>query len=280
MMSYFKAAFDLSRPLNSIITGLTVVVGGLIAANVLMPDVTLLLAGLSAALIAAGGNAVNDVYDAAIDKINRPTRPIPSGMISKFHAVIMGIVWMLIGCVIGISLSLQLGLIALIVSLLLWGYSSWWKKRPLIGNLVVSLCGGLAFIYGAVAVDNVKMGLIPALFAFLIHLGREIVKDCEDEEGDRGDNARTLPILLGRVFSFRLSASVLLLLVITTFIPYQLNWYGLGYLMVIVIGVDIPLLTIAVTLWFKSVFTQSGLRLISNSLKIIMLIGLIGLYIG
>lgn len=278
-MSYLTAVFNLSRPLNSLITGVTVVVGGLLAV-IGTPDVRLLLAGLSAALIAAGGNAINDVYDTAIDRINRPERPIPSGEVTSTQAVVWGTVWMLLGCLIGESLSPWLGLIALTVSLLLWGYSAKWKRMPLIGNVVVSLCGGLAFIYGAAAVGSVRMGFVPALFAFLIHLGREIVKDCEDEQGDRSDHARTLPIVVGKNLSLRLAGSVLFLLIVATVIAYQKYLYGIGYALIIGIGVDIPLLLIAVALWLRPDQTQSRMRLISNALKIIMLIGLIGLYIG
>ncbi len=273
-----KALWELLRLLNSLITGLTVVVGGILVVDGDLFLLQLSLIGLSATCVAGGGNAINDAYDAEIDKLNRPLRPIPSGRIRNDQAFIWGFSWMMVGIALGFSQSLPLGITATLVSLLLWGYSAWWKRQPLIGNVVVALCGGLAFIYGAVAVHNPVMGIVPALFAFLIHLGREIVKDVEDEHGDRECNARTLPIVLGSEIALRIASLILLLLVTITIVPYQIGWYGSNYFIIVMVGVNLPLIAIAVLL-FRSV-SQKILGRISSTLKIIMLIGLVALYVG
>ncbi|MDP8228565.1 MAG: geranylgeranylglycerol-phosphate geranylgeranyltransferase [Candidatus Electryoneaceae bacterium] len=275
-----KTLWELSRPLNSLITGLTVIVGGILAANIGTTIVgwTLELAGLSAALVAVGGNAINDAYDAAIDHLNRPERPIPSGRIGVDQAFLFGIALMIIGTGLGFSLSVPLGWIALVVSVLLWGYSAWWKMLPMIGNIVVALCGGLAFIYGAMAVGNPLNGLIPALFAFLIHLAREIVKDAEDESGDRACKARTLPIVIGIQSAQRIAILVLIVLIASTVVPYWIGQLGFGYLTIVMIGVDIPLIIVSIRLWHT--LNRKELGQISSVLKWIMLIGLVSLYVG
>lgn len=276
----FRTLWELSRPLNSIITGLTVVVGGVLAARygIAVVGWTLELAGLSAALVAAGGNAVNDAFDVEIDRLNRPERPIPSGRIGIKQAFGFGIALMIIGTGLGFSLSVPLGWIALAVSVLLWGYSARLKMLPFIGNVTVALCGGLAFIYGATAVGSPLGGLIPALFAILIHLAREIVKDAEDESGDRACNARTLPIVVGIQSAQRIAVVVLIVLIASTVIPYWIGQLGSVYLIIVLIGVDIPLIVVSVRLWNN--LDREGLGRISRTLKWIMLIGLVALYVG
>jgi len=197
--STIAGLIELTRPLNTLITGLTVVVGGLIAGKSEQFDPAILIgAAIVAALVAAGANAINDAFDAVIDLINRPDRPIPSGEVSRILAALWGLLLTVTGVIAGWTMSVMLGLIATIVGVLLYLYNSRLKRTPLTGNIVVAICGGLAFIYGGVAVGQVGKALIPACFAFLIHLGREIVKDVEDLPGDLAVGARTLPIVAGR----------------------------------------------------------------------------------
>ena len=87
LLSKLDAYVDLIRPLNLVITALTVWVGGILASDTShLLDGTLLMAALAAALVAAGGNAVNDAYDEDIDQINRPHRPLPSGRLDYIDA--------------------------------------------------------------------------------------------------------------------------------------------------------------------------------------------------
>jgi len=280
LIQYPVALIELTRPINMIITALTVWVGGILAGGrgFLLSE-TLILAAISAGLIAAGGNAVNDFFDEDIDRINRPNRPIPSGRVSYIVALIWGTLLMLSGIVLGFSLDLTLGIIALIVTLLLWLYSFWLKYTTLMGNFAVAFCGGLAFIYGAVAVDNPIQGMYPALFAFLIHIAREIIKDIQDISGDRIQGAMTLPIATGRRTAQRTAAGVLMLLIIATQVPYHLqSWYSLNYLILISVLVDLPLLILISILWHRLNLKQIGR--VSLALKLIMIGGLVALYVG
>ena len=58
--------------------------------------------------------------------------------------------------------------------ILLFLYSLALKSIPFLGNLVVSLCTGLAFIFGGIVVENYTIAIIPAFFAFLINLIRDL----------------------------------------------------------------------------------------------------------
>lgn len=271
--------FELTRPLNTLITGLTVVVGGLIAGKGMQFEPAPLIgAAIAAALIAAGANAMNDAYDAVIDMINRPERPIPSGEVSRILASFWGFSLTLAGVIAGRIMSLTLGLVPLLVAILLWFYNSRLKRRPLTGNVVVAICGGLAFIYGGMAVGHIREALIPAGFAFLLHLGREIVKDVEDLPGDLAVGARTLPIATGRKSALSIASGVLILLAVTTFIPYIAGIYSHVYMIMVGSLTAAPLLVIAFFLLRNPEIKQLGR--ISLALKIIMLTGLAALYAG
>ena len=79
---------------------------------------------------------------------------------------------------------------------------------------------GLAFIYGGFAADNPDAAVIPAVFAFLINLIREIVKDVQDIEGDSKLNYQTFPIRFGIDTSKRLVILISLVLILFTLYPF------------------------------------------------------------
>ncbi len=87
--------------------------------------------------------------------------------------------------------------IVLFSILILFVYSKFLKQIPLIGNITVAFLTGLVFIFGGVVVENPIAAIVPAVFAFLINLIREIVKDMEDVEGDNKVGVITFPIKFG-----------------------------------------------------------------------------------
>ncbi|MDR3704856.1 MAG: geranylgeranylglycerol-phosphate geranylgeranyltransferase [Paludibacteraceae bacterium] len=181
-----------------------------------------LLVGASV-FIAAGGYVINDYFDTRIDEINRPEKVIIGKSISKKQASLIHQVFTGIGVVLGLTVayfskSLTVGLIVAIVPGLLWFYSASYKRQFLLGNVVVALNAAFvpliivtaetAFLsrpenYGDLITQT---PIIPTLyvwicgfaaFAFLTTLIREIIKDIEDEHGDREMESRTIPIVWG-----------------------------------------------------------------------------------
>lgn len=193
---------QLVRPVNVAMFFAGVALGGVLAVGAEAfggaEGRALLLAMASAALIGAGANAINDVFDLAIDRVNRPGRPLPSGDLSVGTA---RSVWAS-GSALGIGLGAlvswtHLGIAVASVALL-YGYSARLKRVPLAGNLAVALVLGLAILYGGLAVGPINGALwLGAAFAFGSTLAREIAKDLEDVAGDAAEGARTLPIVLG-----------------------------------------------------------------------------------
>jgi geranylgeranylglycerol-phosphate geranylgeranyltransferase len=262
-----------------LITALTVWVGGILAAGkemIFSPE--LILASIAAMLVGAGGNAINDAFDDDVDEFNRPDRPIPSERVDRNVAIVWASVLTVSGIITGIIISPVLGISAFIIAVMLWFYSLFWKRSILVGNFTVACCGAAAFIYGAIATGNPIGGMWPALFAFLIHNGREIVKDIEDIDGDRVWGVMTLPVVSGPIVSQRVAASILFVLVVVTLIPYYLKIYSIKYLTIVAVAVDLPLLVIIFLLWRG--LEDEGLVRVSRALKILMLCGLVALYVG
>jgi len=267
----------LVRPANLFLGAASIVLGAVIVTDT-PPAWKVLLAGLSGTLIMAAGNALNDYYDADIDRLNKPFRAVPSGKVGREAARRFSTILFVSGVFIAIFISLECLLVALFVSLGLCLYNARLKRTFLLGNGAVSLFTALAFIYGGAAAGDWRPALFPAGFAFLFHLGREIVKDIEDQVADRSVAARTLPLRTSTHTALASVTAVYLLLVCLTFVPYWFSVYGLTYLIIVTVGVDVVLLISLVLMWRNQVADR--MRRISLVLKMDMIVGLAAIYVG
>jgi len=177
---------------------------------------------LSTVFIAAAGYIINDYYDVKIDAINKPERMLVGKAVRRRRAMFAHLVLSFIGVVIGLALAIPVGLINLGAVLLLWGYSARMKKMLLVGNVVIALLAASMLLVVAVYNDALnKITLGYALFAFLISLIREIIKDMEDMKGDASFDCRTLPIVAGirntKLVLYPLVALFLLFLLVVVF---------------------------------------------------------------
>jgi len=276
-MQKIKAYIRLMRPLNCLLAGVSVFIGGVITGSVgSVPN--LILAVVSAMLICAGGNSINDYFDIEIDKINKPARPLPSGIISPAYAFVFSLFLFISGFILSFFINITCIIIAGITSVLLYLYSSKLKRTVLFGNAAVALISGLAFVYGGIAVGNISKALIVGIFALLYHFAREIVKDIEDKKGDSSVGSRSFPILYGDKPALLLTTIILIMLIGMTFIPYFLDVFSIYYLIIVVVGVDLFLVYAMISMW-----TDSGinnLRRLEIMMKINMLIGLLAVYVG
>lgn len=237
----------------------------------------ILLAALTGAFVAAGANAINDYFDAEIDAVNRPDRPIPSGKLQRKHALtiwgLTSLAGMLCGWFTGpIPFAISVGAVAL-----LYVYSRWLKSTPLLGNILVGFMTGLAFIFGAVAVGFPEAGVMPFVFAFLSNLAREVIKDIEDREGDARSGAATFPLRFGVRRSRVVVSGVLAVLIASTFYAYRQAMYGELFLWIVIVA-DAFLAYAAVDVWRKE--DPKHMRLLSNAMKAAMVVGLAALYVG
>ena len=112
-----------------------------------LPLSNLLLLLLATTGLYGGGVVLNDVFDAELDAVERPERPIPSGRVSKKSAATLGIVLLGIGVMTAWLVSLTSGLIALSVALLAVIYDRWGKHTPL-GPINMGMCRGGNLLLG------------------------------------------------------------------------------------------------------------------------------------
>ena len=93
--------------------------------------------------ISSAGHAINDVVDKDIDAINKPYRPIPSGIVTSEEAKIFACALFSAGVIIAFFVSVFSLVIASFASLLLYVYAVHLKRRGFLGNLTIAL---LAFL--------------------------------------------------------------------------------------------------------------------------------------
>jgi 4-hydroxybenzoate polyprenyltransferase len=211
--------------------------------------------------IAAGGYIINDYFDLNIDRVNRPSSLVIEKSIKRRWAMVWHIVLSFAGLVLSFYVGYRLGnpligLGNLLVVILLWFYSTTFKKQLLVGNVVISLLTAwvVLILYACetqLDLANLeapqreylssvfKTAVLYGGFAFVISLVREVVKDMEDMEGDARYHCRTMPIAWGipvtRSFTITwmivLAAAVLILVVYTL----QIHWWWMAIFMAVAV---------------------------------------------
>jgi geranylgeranylglycerol-phosphate geranylgeranyltransferase len=184
---------EILRPMNCFMASIATIIGYSIIT--LDFSFSLILAVISTFIICGAGQAINDVYDAEIDKKVSKKRPIPSGRISEKSALNYSISLFLIGIFISIFINLSAFIIASFISLLLIVYSAVLYKKKYLGNAVVALGTALPFIYGAATAGTINSLIVVfSLSAFFANLARELTKDFEDVKKDKGVKL-TMPMI-------------------------------------------------------------------------------------
>lgn len=241
-MKKLIAFLKIMRPLNLFQGGIAILVS-MSLADPLPSWWKVLLAIFIVWAYTGAGNTLNDYYDVEIDRINRPQRPIPAGLISPRQALILtGALFTLGTFAIIPVFNLPSGIILVIALFLLISYTPIFKPRPLWGNLLVSAILGLTFLFGAAIFGDIRSGITPGLLAFGFNFIREIVKDMQDVRGDQALGARTFPLVCGLTAARRLVIATTLILMVGALIPYGLKIYGIFYLLILVLAVEIPLI--------------------------------------
>ncbi len=222
-----RAYLELARPINCAMAAVGVVIGELISGA--HDPLRAALAPVVAAVVCAGGNAINDYFDAEVDAINRPDRPIPSGRVSRRAARRFALGCFALGTGLAVPINLTCLGIAAVNSALLYAYSARLKGTPLVGNAVVSYLVGSCFLFGAAVGARPSPAAWLFLLAFLSNLVREVLKDVEDVEGDAAQDLRTLPVVCGERTALLVAAGLGGVLLAVTPLPYLRGVVGWPY---------------------------------------------------
>jgi len=185
------------------------------------------------ALIAGSGNLINDYFDAEIDRVNKPRRPIPSGRLSKSSVLALySILTPPLTLCLWLLLPLELALLMTAWETMIFLYAQHGKRLPLLGNITVALVASSSFLAGALAAGRPGASLFPFLFAFVFVMARELIKGAEDREGDLRFGASTVATLLGAEAAARWATVPMFLCVLMAPLPALTGSYGLAYFVV------------------------------------------------
>jgi geranylgeranylglycerol-phosphate geranylgeranyltransferase len=273
-----NAYLRLVRPSNFVIALLSIAVACMLAGGTSAQWVMIMAAALSGALIGAAGMVINDIFDVEIDRINKPNRPIVSGEIGTASAKAFYAALNTGGMLLTLLLPGTAQAIALFAIVLIYIYSAVLKRTVLAGNLAVGVMTGLTFIYGGAAVGGIHRALLPALFALLMNLGREIIKDMEDVEGDRQHGADTLPVRFGLKAGASAATAVLIVLIAASVYPFAASLYTWKYFLLVALGMISVITYILISLWKDQ--SAANLHRLSVMLKYDMFVGLAAIALG
>lgn len=170
---------------------------------------------LCSILLAAGGYIINDLYDLPVDKVNKPQRISIGQGISEDLAWYLYFATVILASICAYVLALEvdmenLWMIAPLAASILYLYAFDLKKRPLIGNILVSALTAMPVFLvavfdflpaateenAAIVQESFRVIIYYALLAFWLNLIREILKDLEDRDGDGKAGYKTLALLL------------------------------------------------------------------------------------
>ncbi|NHJ03018.1 MAG: hypothetical protein EAX86_12855 [Candidatus Heimdallarchaeota archaeon] len=226
-----RGYFLIVRPINGTLSGFTVLIGAIAALSSPLNEAQILgiiIGCLTTSLLAMGGYTINDVYDIEIDKINTPHRPLPAGMLSLKEARTFAIILFVIGTSITLfipNIPIPSFLLAIFGGLLLYFYAALFKRTGFLGNVVVAILVAIPFLFGGILTQSFETFLFPASFAFLINLGREIIKDIEDVRGDELKDVKSLALLYGIKPARNIGFVVLFSMIFIVPIPILLGYY-------------------------------------------------------
>jgi 4-hydroxybenzoate polyprenyltransferase len=245
----------------------------------------------STILIAAAGYISNDYFDIVTDQINKPAKQYIGKQIGAGTALSISVLFSIFALILGIWLSVLLNswmpaAMLLIASTVAWWYALKLKRSFLWGNIAVAGMSAGTIVM-AWLIENqysnvpeqpfrVISGIIIAisLFAFLLSLLREIVKDIEDIEGDKLINCRSLPLVKGIPFTklllYILTVVTLLFLIVAQI--YLMQFSRIVSVIWLFVCVEIPLMYFAWSL--SSAQAKDDYHKLSSLLKWIMLGGI------
>ncbi len=268
---------------------------------------------ISMVFVVAGGYVINDILDMEIDAINKPDRQIVGRVFTERQGKVF--YWTL--TVVGLACALASTVMAhgrnflpifscmVLLVCILYSYSNRYKKSLVIGNLIVSLSVAFAvflpWLFQVFAMlgnkemlaENVEwmhvtlhIVLIYTVFAFLMTLIREIIKDMEDVKGDGRSHCRTIPVVWGMntALIIVIALSFLTCLSVSITSDYLYKEFGLSitsYMLkasyLLLLGFGIAGNTYSL-LNDKSKKTGKNFHIQSIAMKIIMLIGVLSMF--
>lgn len=192
--------------------------------------VPVLIGALSAACLNAASNAINQVFDLEIDRVNKPARPLPSGRISVNGALIFTLIFYSLSFGFAWMVGLQFFVIVLFTAFLTYAYSGppfRTKRHWLWANVTIAIPRGcLLAVAGWTALRdalNPEPWILGSVFGLYI-LGAATTKDFADMKGDREGGCITMPLKFGVSTSVYMIAPFFVLPFVLLFASAWAGW--------------------------------------------------------
>jgi 4-hydroxybenzoate polyprenyltransferase len=258
---------------------------------------------LSTVFLAAAGYAINDYFDTNTDLLNRPKTVVVGKHINRRTVMNLHIALNIIGIALGFYISLQINLwklvyIYILITGLLWFYSSSYQKMFLAGNVIVALLTAMVPLMTVLyeipplnaKYSNVLLRINEnfydiffwiagfSIFAFISTLNREIIKDAEDFEGDNAYGSRSLPVVAGIKITKIVTSSISFLTLILIIFSYYKYIYIPGItdilsITYILLGLIFP--TLFMIFKIIKAQTKDNWKTAGDISKLIMLLGVL-----
>ena len=160
------------RPANIVTAVADIMAGIAISGFFFQPHSDLsrpLLLVLSTIGLYGGGVVMNDFFDAELDAVERPERPIPSGLIPKGQAAALGVMLLAAGVGLAFAVTVVAGIIAAVIAIAAVVYDRWAKHHPFMGPLLMGICRGLNLLLGLSIIPSQAelysfLGIVPVIY--------------------------------------------------------------------------------------------------------------------
>ncbi|MBS3913670.1 MAG: geranylgeranylglycerol-phosphate geranylgeranyltransferase [Bacteroidetes bacterium] len=267
----------LTRPLNLAIIACTQLIFIFHSAGYEMDNIRWaesLFVILATILTAAAGNVINDIFDIEEDMINNPEKRIISRKISVRNGKIFYGFLIAASLIFGFISGITMGFLCVAIGIMLYFYSSDLKGETLWGNLLIAFMTGAVVFTADLGVYTRIDGYFAeySLFAFLITLAREIIKDIEDMEGDKQQEYATFPIVYG-VRKSAVLVSVILLVMVSLVVYIAIRHGNLPYNIFISLFIILPVIVFLFLL--KKAESKKDFHRLSVFLKSLMVTGIL-----
>jgi geranylgeranylglycerol-phosphate geranylgeranyltransferase len=275
-LAQFVGLLQVTRPLTCLGTSLLTLSGAALAGGGAGLTAAAWRAAALVGLIAAASDTLNDLRDVAVDRLNKPGRPIPAGRVSRRLAA----GWAALLAVAATGLALSLGPerfgAALALALLGAAYSFYFKNTVLAGNAIVGFLCGITVVYGAwvqsgPALAPMLVGLCVAVFVF----AREILGTVADGPGDARAGLATVTTRWGRAAALRIFYLAAAGFILLCALPWLLGLASRLYLYAVGIIAVLPIAAIAVGLSLRS--SDQAIRAARWVMKIQWFAGLVAI---
>jgi len=263
-----------------------------------LDDLHFSLLVIATILVAAAGYVINDYFDVQMDEINKPRRIFIDRTIHRRSAMLLHQILTGSGVLLALYVAwhvgnLKLGFVHAIVAAFLWFYSTGYKRKFLVGTILVSFLTGLVILIVGLYEKNIFQPADAAsqraayaiiiilffyfVFSFLISLARELVKDLQDMKGDRLYQSRTVPIIYGIQKTKWMVYGILTVMLAMLIYIQSIEVRGRDFISALTIFTTIEFPACMSIYLLSSAITPRQFSAVSGVIKIVMFMGILSM---